>query len=106
MMILENFSFWVAIAVAVIAVIVIAKTAVVVPQQSAFVVESLGKYSRTIRAGFHILIPFIEKSAYKLSLKELALDIHGRFSVTGCQTLTDCKRDAYPVNICIFFIYF
>ena len=82
MMILENFSFWVAIAVAVIAVIVIAKTAVVVPQQSAFVVESLGKYSRTIRAGFHILIPFIEKSAYKLSLKELALDIPEQICIT------------------------
>ena len=82
MMILENFSFWVAIAVAVIAVIVIAKTAVVVPQQSAFVVESLGKYSRTIRAGFHILIPFIEKSAYKHSLKELALDIPEQICIT------------------------
>jgi regulator of protease activity HflC (stomatin/prohibitin superfamily) len=82
MMIFENFTFWVAIAVAVIAVIVIAKTAVVVPQQSAFVVESLGKYSRTIRAGFHILIPFIEKSAYKHSLKELALDIPEQICIT------------------------
>ena len=82
MIFFENFSFWVAIAVAVIAVIVIAKTAVVVPQQSAFVVESLGKYSRTIRAGFHILIPFIEKSAYKHSLKELALDIPEQICIT------------------------
>ena len=82
MIIFENFTFWVAIAVAVIAVIVIAKTAVVVPQQSAFVVESLGKYSRTIRAGFHILIPFIEKSAYKHSLKELALDIPEQICIT------------------------
>jgi regulator of protease activity HflC (stomatin/prohibitin superfamily) len=82
MMIFENVTFWVAIAIAIIAVIIIAKTAVVVPQQSAYVVESLGKYSRTIRAGFHILFPFIEKSAYKLSLKELALDIPEQICIT------------------------
>lgn len=81
-MIFENVTFWVAIAIAIIAVIIIAKTAVVVPQQSAYVVESLGKYSRTIRAGFHILFPFIEKSAYKLSLKELALDIPEQICIT------------------------
>jgi len=82
MLIFENFSFWVAIAIAVIAVIIIAKTAVVVPQQSAYVIESLGKYSRTLRAGFHILFPFIEKAAYKHSLKELALDIPEQICIT------------------------
>jgi regulator of protease activity HflC (stomatin/prohibitin superfamily) len=82
MMIFENISFWVAIGVAVIAVIIIAKTAVVVPQQSAYVVESLGKYSRTLRAGFHILFPFIEIAAYKHSLKELALDIPEQICIT------------------------
>ncbi|RLA14458.1 MAG: paraslipin [Gammaproteobacteria bacterium] len=81
-MIFENISFWVAIGVAVIAVIIIAKTAVVVPQQSAYVVESLGKYSRTLRAGFHILFPFIEITAYKHSLKELALDIPEQICIT------------------------
>jgi regulator of protease activity HflC (stomatin/prohibitin superfamily) len=82
MMIFENVTFWVAIAIAIIAVIIIAKTAIVVPQQSAYVVESLGKYSRTIRAGFHILFPFIEKAAYKHSLKELALDIPEQICIT------------------------
>ncbi len=82
MMIFENISFWVAIGVAVIAVIIIAKTAVVVPQQSAYVVESLGKYSRTLRAGFHILFPFIEITAYRHSLKELALDIPEQICIT------------------------
>ena len=71
----ENVTFWVAITVAIIAIIIIAKTAVVVPQQNAYVVESLGKYSRTLRAGFHILVPFFERAAYKHSLKELAFDI-------------------------------
>jgi regulator of protease activity HflC (stomatin/prohibitin superfamily) len=82
MIIFENITFWVAIAIAIIAVIIIAKTAVVVPQQSAYVVESLGKYSRTLRAGFSILIPFIEKAAYKHSLKELALDIPEQICIT------------------------
>ena len=61
--------FWVVIALTVLVIIIIAKTAVVVPQQSAYIVEMLGKYSRTLQAGFHILIPFIERVAYKHSLK-------------------------------------
>ena len=77
-----NFAFWVSISTAVVVILIIFKTAVVVPQQSAYVVESLGKYSRTLRAGFHILIPFIESSAYKHSLKELAFDIPEQVCIT------------------------
>ncbi len=62
------------IVIAVVVVIVLAKTATVVPQQSAFVIENLGKYSRTLQAGFHILIPFVERVAYRHSLKEIAID--------------------------------
>jgi len=61
---------------------VIARTAVIVPQQMAYVVESLGKYSRTLAAGFHILIPFIERAAYKHSLKEIAVDIQEQVCIT------------------------
>jgi regulator of protease activity HflC (stomatin/prohibitin superfamily) len=75
-------AFWVAIAFAVVAILIIFKTAVIVPQQSAYVVESLGKYSRTLRAGFHVLIPFIENAAYKHSLKEIALDIPEQICIT------------------------
>jgi len=78
----DNFTFWVAIAAAVVVILIIAKTAVVVPQQSAYVIESLGKYSRTLRAGFHILIPFIERAAYRHSLKELAFDIPEQICIT------------------------
>ena len=78
----DNFAFWVSIAFAIVVILVIFKTAVIVPQQSAYVVESLGKYSRTLRAGFHILIPFIENAAYKHSLKELALDIPEQICIT------------------------
>ena len=82
-MLIDNFAFWVSIAVAIVVVLIIFKTAVVVPQQSAYVVESLGKYSRTLRAGFHILIPFIESAAYKHSLKELAFDIPEQVCITN-----------------------
>jgi regulator of protease activity HflC (stomatin/prohibitin superfamily) len=61
---------------------VIARTAVVVPQQSAYVVENLGKYSRTIQAGFHILVPFVERVAYRHSLKEIAIDIPEQVCIT------------------------
>jgi regulator of protease activity HflC (stomatin/prohibitin superfamily) len=73
----------VAIVSALIVIIIVAKTAVIVPQQSAYVVESLGKYSRTLHAGFHILIPFIERSAYKHSLKEIAADIPEQICITN-----------------------
>ena len=73
---------WVALAVAIVAIILIAKTAVVVPQQSAYVVEYLGKYNRTLQAGFHILFPFVETIAYRHSLKEDAIDIPEQTCIT------------------------
>src|ERR1700689_2930677 len=76
------YSSYVFIAAAIIAVIVVARTATVVPQQSAYVIESLGKYSRTIQAGFHILIPFVERVAYRHSLKEQALDVPEQICIT------------------------
>ena len=47
-------------ALVLLTVIILAKTAVVVPQQSQYVVERLGKYAATLDAGFHILAPFID----------------------------------------------
>ena len=63
-------------------VILLAKTATVVPQQSAYVVENLGSYSRTMQAGFHILVPFVERIAYKHNLKEEAIDIPEQVCIT------------------------
>ncbi len=51
------------------------KTIRIVPNQHAFIVERLGKYSKTLEAGFHILFPFIDKVSYKFSLKENAIDV-------------------------------
>jgi regulator of protease activity HflC (stomatin/prohibitin superfamily) len=55
----------------------------IVPNQSAFVVERLGKYSKTLRAGFHILIPFVDKVAYKHSLKEVVVDVVPQSCITA-----------------------
>ena len=74
--------FFTALVITVLAIIAIAKTATVVPQQSAFIVESLGKYSKTLSAGFHILIPFIDKIAYRHGLKEQAFDIAEQVCIT------------------------
>ena len=76
-------SLYVSMAIAVVVVFVVAKTAIVVPQQKAFVVERLGKYSRTLNAGFHILVPFLERIAYRHSLKERASDIEEQICITN-----------------------
>src|SRR5215475_2727252 len=65
-----------------LAVFVISRTAVVVPQQSAFVVERLGRYRATLDAGFHILLPFIDAIRYRHSLKESAADIPEQVCIT------------------------
>jgi regulator of protease activity HflC (stomatin/prohibitin superfamily) len=70
------------LAVVGLVVFVLARTAVIVPQQSAYVIETLGKYSKTLRAGFHILVPFVERVAYRHSLKEQALDIPEQVCIT------------------------
>jgi regulator of protease activity HflC (stomatin/prohibitin superfamily) len=66
----------------ILVVIIIIKTARIVPQKSAFIVERLGKYAKTLEAGFHILFPFIERVAYKHSLKEVAVDVPSQSCIT------------------------
>jgi regulator of protease activity HflC (stomatin/prohibitin superfamily) len=70
------------IVLALLAILVIAKTAVVVPQQNAYVIEFLGKYNRTLHAGFHLLLPFAERIAYRHGLKEDAMDIPEQICIT------------------------
>src|SRR6187200_1016551 len=73
---------FVIILLAFVVIIVLYKTAIVVPQQSAFIVERLGRYSGTLDAGFHILVPFVDVIRYKHSLKEMALDIPAQICIT------------------------
>lgn len=68
--------------VAIFAIVTLFKTMQIVPQQMAFVVERLGKYSRTLNAGMHILIPFVDQIRYKHSLKEIVLDIDEQVCIT------------------------
>ncbi|MDF1823485.1 MAG: paraslipin [Verrucomicrobiales bacterium] len=74
--------FIIPIGVVFLIIIILLKTARVVPQRKAFVVERLGKYSRTLEAGFHILVPFIDKIAYRHSLKEIAVDVPSQMCIT------------------------
>src|SRR5246500_803158 len=76
------YTSYVFIAIALIAVILVFRTATVVPQQSAYVVENLGRYSRTLQAGFHVLFPFVERVAYRHSLKEQAIDVAEQVCIT------------------------
>src|SRR5688572_1595566 len=73
---------FVTVLMALVVLFIVFKTAVVVPQQSAFVVERLGRYAGTLDAGFHILVPFIDVIRYKHSLKEAALDIPAQVCIT------------------------
>jgi len=103
------------IGIVVLAIVIVAKTAIIVPQQSAFVIEQLGKYSRTLRAGFHILVPFMERVAYRHTLKEMAVDIAEQVCITNDNVqvgvdgvlymqVTDPQRASYGITDYIFAI--
>lgn len=68
--------------IAIFVVITLFKTARIVPQRSNFVIERLGKFSRTLDSGFHILVPFIDKVAYQHTLKEEVVDVDRQACVT------------------------
>jgi len=97
------------IAVAVLVIVVLIKTAVIVPQKSEYIIERLGKYNKSLAAGFHILIPFLDKVAYKFSLKEEVSDIPSQTCITKDNVtvevdgllylqVMDSKRAAYGIN--------
>lgn len=74
------------IVILIVAVVFIVKTVNVVPQQNAWVVERLGKYHATLGPGLNIVLPFIDRIAYKHSLKEIALDIPMQVCITKDNT--------------------
>jgi len=69
--------------ITVIVIVLLIKTAIVVPQRSEYIIERLGKYSKSIGAGFHILIPFFDKVAYKRILKEEVMEIPSLDCITS-----------------------
>ena len=70
----------------VIAVIFITRSVKVVPQQNAWVIERLGKYHATLAPGLNFLVPFIDRVAYRHSLKEIPLDVPSQICITRDNT--------------------
>ena len=66
----------------VVSVIIISRALRIVPQKLAWLVERLGRYQHTLTAGLHLLVPFIDRVAYKQNLKELAIDVPPQQCVT------------------------
>jgi regulator of protease activity HflC (stomatin/prohibitin superfamily) len=90
-------------------IIVFYQTIRIVPQKSAVIVERLGKFSGILTAGFHILVPFVDKVAYKHTLKEQAIDVPPQSCITkdniGVEVdgiiyllVTDAKNASYGIN--------
>ena len=76
----------IALVIAVIAALFVIRTIKIVPQQHAWVVEKLGKYDRTLTPGLKFVVPFIERVAYKHSLKEVPLDVPSQVCITKDNT--------------------
>jgi regulator of protease activity HflC (stomatin/prohibitin superfamily) len=105
----------VAAMVVLVGVVIIAKSVVVVPQQSAYVVERLGKYAGTLHAGFHTLTPFFDVIRYRHTLKESAIDIPEQICITKDNVqvgvdgviylkVVDPERASYGISNYIFAI--
>ena len=76
----SGLAFWVGAAVVVL--LILNSSVKFVPQNMAFVVERFGKFRKTMTAGLNFVVPFIDRVAYKVSLKEMALDVPGQSAIT------------------------
>ena len=96
----------VALVLLIVAVIFVMRSIKVVPQQNAWVVERLGKYHATLTPGLNLLVPFVDRLAYKHSLKEIPLDVPSQVCITKDNTqltvdgilyfqVTDAMRASY-----------
>jgi regulator of protease activity HflC (stomatin/prohibitin superfamily) len=105
----------IALVIAVIAALFVIRAIKIVPQQNAWVVEKLGKYDRTLTPGLKFVVPFIERVAYKHSLKEVPLDVPSQVCITRDNTqltvdgiiyfqVTDPMRASYGSSNYIFAI--
>ncbi|MBL6709137.1 MAG: paraslipin [Pseudomonadales bacterium] len=77
-----DMSFFLGVLLAFAVVVILLKTARIVPQREQFVVERLGKYAKTLDAGFHLLVPFVDVVAYKHTLKEQTVDVPSQSCIT------------------------
>ena len=97
------------VVIAIAAIWFFKRVIVIVPQQEARIVEKLGKYSKTINAGLHILVPFLDRVAYRHTLKEQSLDIPEQLCITRDNVqvgvdgvlylqVLDAERASYGIN--------
>ena len=111
----SDFSLFVLIICVALVFVLVVKSIAIVPQQSAWVIERLGKYDRTLSPGAGFLIPFVERIAYKHSLKEIPLDVPSQVCITKDNTqlqvdgviyfqVTDPMRASYGSSNYIFAI--
>ena len=77
-----NASTIIFVGLAILSIVVFISTIKIVPQRSAYIVECFGKYRTTLLAGFHIVIPFADKIAYKHVLKEQVMDVAAQVCIT------------------------
>lgn len=105
----------IALVLLVVAAIFVSQAVKIVPQQNAWVVERLGKYDRTLTPGLALVTPFIERVAYKHSLKEVPLDVPSQVCITKDNTqlqvdgiiyfqVTDPMRASYGSSNYVFAI--
>ena len=78
----DNYPLILVVVGALVVLILFFVSAVVVPQRSEFIMERLGKYNKTLGAGFHLLLPFLDRIAYRRSLKEEVMDIPSQLCIT------------------------
>lgn len=97
------------VGIIIFSLVIFIKTIRIVPQKEAFIIERLGKYKATLEAGFHILFPFLDRVAYKHSLKEQALDVLPQTCITRDNIavevdgilyiqVIDAKKASYGIN--------
>jgi regulator of protease activity HflC (stomatin/prohibitin superfamily) len=97
------------LAVLAFAVVVFVRTVRIVPQKQAYIIERLGKYSTTLEAGFHVLMPFVDRVSYRHTLKEQAVDVPPQQCITKdniavevdgilYMQVVDAKRASYGID--------
>jgi regulator of protease activity HflC (stomatin/prohibitin superfamily) len=108
-------SMYFALIVLVIAVVIVSKTVKIVPQQHAWILERLGRYHATLTPGLNIVLPFIDRIAYKHVLKEIPLEVPSQVCITRDNTqlqvdgvlyfqVTDAMKASYGSSNFVFAI--
>ena len=109
--VLAQISGWMIVLVVVVVIVVYTffKVIRIVPQRNAFIVERLGKYNKTLEAGMHVLYPFVDRVAYRHTLKEQAVDVPPQTCITKdnisvevdgilYMQVIDAQRASYGIN--------